>query len=73
MTKIILNKLEKKNELKKGRKLWISRSKDKSKFKDGTLNLNKNFMSYGEKHKNKVNNNFGSKGNFKSKSNNFNK
>ncbi len=73
MTKIILKKLENKNELKKGRKLWISRSKDKSKFKDGTLNLNKNFMSYGEKFKKHGNHNHESKVNFKNKSNNFKK
>jgi hypothetical protein len=73
MTNIILNKLEKKNELKKGRKLWISRSKGKSKFKDGTLNLNKNFMSYGDKFKKPGNSNHGNKGNFKNKSNNFKK
>ena len=44
MTKVILNKLEKKNEQKKNKKLFISRSKAKSRFKDGVLNLSKNFL-----------------------------
>jgi hypothetical protein len=51
MTKFVLNKLDTKNKEKKDRKLWLSRSKTKSKFKEGVLNLNKNFMSYGEKRK----------------------
>ena len=44
MTNIILNKLDKKKEMKKDRQLWISRSKASSRFQGGVLNLSKNFM-----------------------------
>jgi len=44
MNKFISNKLEKQKELKKNRKLWISRSKNKSSFKEGVLNLSKKFV-----------------------------
>jgi hypothetical protein len=43
MSKIILDKFEKQKELKKMRKLQISRNKRKSKLKDGTLTLSKNY------------------------------
>jgi hypothetical protein len=52
MTKVILNKEEHRLKLKKDRKLLISRNNNKSKFKDGVLNLSKNFMKYGKKQTN---------------------
>jgi hypothetical protein len=55
MTKIILHKLENKVQAKKDKKLWISRNKSKSKFKDGVLNLNKNFVRNLNKNTNKKN------------------
>ncbi len=62
MTKVILKKEEHKSNLRKNRKLWISRNNHKSKFKDGVLNLSRNFMKYGD---NKVQNNGNKLNNFK--------
>jgi hypothetical protein len=44
MTNIIQNKYDKEQDDKKNKKLVISRNKKKSRFKDGVLNLSKNFM-----------------------------
>lgn len=44
MTQIILSKLEKKKEEKDNRKLIISRNKARSRYKDGVLNVGKNFQ-----------------------------
>ena len=44
MTKIILNKVERAKDEKKNRKLWMSRSKQKSKFQNGVMNLSKKFV-----------------------------
>ncbi len=44
MTSIILNKLEQNSESKKNKKLWISRNNERSRFKNGVMNLSKNFM-----------------------------
>ena len=43
MTTIILDKLEKQKEEKRNRKLIISRNKNRAKFKDGVMNVGKNF------------------------------
>lgn len=43
MTTIILDKLEKQKEEKRNRKLIISRNKNRARFKDGVMNVGKNF------------------------------
>lgn len=43
MTQIILDKLDKKKQEKDNKKLMISRNKAKSRFKEGVLNVGKNF------------------------------
>lgn len=43
MTQIILDKLDKKKQEKDNKKLIISRNKAKSRFKEGVLNVGKNF------------------------------
>lgn len=43
MTQIILDKYQKQKEEKRNRKLHISRNANKSRFKDGVLNVGKNF------------------------------
>jgi hypothetical protein len=43
MTQIILGKHEKEKEKKQQKKLFISRNKQRSRFKDGVLNVGKNF------------------------------
>lgn len=49
MTNIILDKVSKVITEKKNKKLEISRFKQKNRFKDGVLNLPKNFMKYDNK------------------------
>lgn len=44
MTKVFINKLEKKKEEKRNKKLQISHTKHKAQYKDGVLNISKNFM-----------------------------
>jgi hypothetical protein len=44
MSNIIVNKIEKNNTEKRNKKLRISQFKNKSKFKDGVLNLPKSFL-----------------------------
>ena len=51
MTKIFVKKLEKKKEDKNVKKLQISHTKSKSRYKEGTLNLSKNFMKNLNKNK----------------------
>ena len=46
MTTIILDKLEKQKEEKRNRKLIISRNKKRARFKDGVMNVGKNFKKY---------------------------
>lgn len=43
MTTIILDKLDKQKEEKRNRKLIISRNKNRARFKDGVMNVGKNF------------------------------
>lgn len=51
MTKIFINKHETQREEKRNKKLQISHTKQKAKYKDGVLNLSKNFMKNVNKNK----------------------
>jgi hypothetical protein len=44
MTKVFINKLENKKEEKRNKKLQISHTRQKAQYKDGVLNIGKNFM-----------------------------
>lgn len=75
MTNIIENKHHEDNELKKNTKIKFSQSKNKSKFREGVLNLSRHFIKNVTTNNkgnsgNKGNKNFGGKNNFsKNKSN----
>ncbi len=44
MTKIFIKKEENKKEEKRNKKLQISHTRHKAQYKDGVLNISKNFM-----------------------------
>lgn len=44
MTKVFINKFETKKEDKRTKKLQMSHTRQKAQYKDGVLNIGKNFM-----------------------------